>query len=443
MNKAIVTWDNLTSSDETYCDRVRDITKFYGHVPAGYRKLTTKNLTESLVMLQKQKVRWAFVHAMGHWVSNHPLYERLIVQCEQEQIPLMAHIIFRPGSYPNIDEQFFLLDLQVWADVGSPQLEQQSGPCTLDTVTIQRSEENHHDDYTPYWIKPSTGQQQFKSYAKLFGMELIKRLMESGYTVSNFDQHARTFKTYLYPNSNQSELSKFFKDGTVAWDLPPEFANIVTNELSTLDQTVYLLNSEFVYYPPKPYGPVDHLIGVAAGFKSVLLLHILGFSDHATVSYIDISEPALEYQRYLIDEWNGDLGFYGEVSERFQRKNPHYRYAWKSWNKWDDEIDALLAGPNISKQEFQKLWQRYLRLNHRFYPIDLIQEYHKLFDVATSVEARKTYIWLSNALNMQWLIFLHGKDIGQEITDYIKQKLNESQVDYCLESLGYFSYAKS
>ena len=441
MNKAIVIWDNLTSTDEAYCNRVRDITKFYSHTPSGYRLLTTKNLTETLVELHKQNVQWVFVNAMGHWISDPTLYDRLINECQQQHVPLMAHIMYRPNSYPNIDEQFFLLDLTAWGKIGCPALENQPSQCNFETVGIERSVENYHDDYTPHWIKPTTSRQHVESYALLFGMELIRQLMESGHKVLNFDQNTRNYKTHLYPNTNQ--VSQFFSDGSVTWDMPPVFTEIVTNELATLDKTVYLLNSESVYYPPMPYGPVDHLIGVAAGFKSVLLLNVLGFSDTATVSCIDISGPALEYQQYLINEWDGDLDLYEEVSKQFQNKNPEYRYACKSWNGWENEISSLLKDSNLSKEDFKSLWQRYLTLTHRFYKLDLINEYQKLIDIVTSVPANKTYVWLSNALDMQWLIFLHGKNVGFEITEYIKQQLNDSKLDYCLESSGRFSYAKS
>lgn len=433
----------MQSQDHEYCQRIKDITLFYNYDVENFTKLVTSNLHTTLLDLYNKNYKWIFVNAMGHWVSDKTLYDKMIADCEKNCVPLMAHILLRPDSYPNIDEQFFLLDLQTWAAIGFPQLEEVLGHYTFTTLSVNRSDENYHDDYTPYWIRPSKQLKEYKSYAKLFGMELIRKLMENNYSVQNFNQSIRNSKIHLYPNSNINQLKQFFIDGTSTWSHTPEFAKIVSNELATLEKTVYLLNSESIYCPPKQFGPIDHFIGVAAGFKSVLLLNLLGFAETATVSYIDISMPALKYQQYLLDTWDGNLDNYYSISNKYKELNSDCRYAWRAHNSWSNEIEVFLLEANLSKQQFQQLWQKYINLNHKFYQINLLNDYNKLIDLAAERPYDKTYIWISNALDMQWLVFLKGKDLGREIEKNIVQQLDTIKLNYCLESSGYFWYAKS
>lgn len=442
MNKAIVIWDNLISQNEEFCNRIKDIDSFYNYDIPEYTKIKTKNLSQTLEDLHKQNYKWAFVHALGHYVSDHSIYDNLIHRCETYNVPLMAHILFRPDSYPNIDEQFLLLNLQVWADLDYPKLEEQPGEYRFETQQVVGSEENIHDDYTPLWIKALDNKKSYYSYARLFGMQLVQTMLENNYVIHNFDQQTRNSKTYLYPNSNYQQLNDFFQTGNLTWQHTPEFARIVTDELETLEKSIYILNSESVYQLADPYGPIDHLVGVASGFKSVFLLNNLGFSKHTVVSYVDISEPALNYQRFLIDHWDGNFSNMFDVVEQFRQQNYSKNYTYKIWGIWDEEIDKMLDNASLSRSQFAELWQQYKNLDHRFYHANLLHDYVRLVDIVQKEQLKNNYIWVSNAFEMQWLVFLHGS-VKHRIEKDLVQRLNDADINYCLESSGYFWYSET
>jgi hypothetical protein len=163
------------------------------------------------------------------------------------------------------------------------------------------------------------------------------------------------------------------------------------------------------------------------------------FTDTATVSYIDISPAGLDYQRYLVESWDGDLDNYEQTSTQFQLQHPEYRYAWRSWNSWDSEVETFLSEANISRTEFKALWQRYLKLHHDYVQLDLLTEGDKLVELASKASSQ-TYLWLSNAFQMQWTIFRYGRTATEEKLNAIKSALHGN---YVVESSGLLWYSKS
>lgn len=443
MKNALVLYNHIPNLLQSYQERVSDITDFYmSHTIKNFDFFETSTLTLELTKLAEQGYQYAIINAYGHCVQQ-AIYDDLITDCFENDTPLMCHIMAKPFIAPYFDSQLVVIDLQIWQDVGAPPFEAVDKNSVFESVDFERSEENFHDDYTPYWIKPTTDRKKYLGHGRPFGSMVTQAFLEAGHSISNFSKRYRDVKFNLYADQNVAELTTLFSTGEyISKRSMPVAIEQILKEKATLDTTIYVLNTEDIYYhTPRLIAPVEHYVGVAGGFKGVLLLDRLKFTEKTVVTYIDISQPALDYQKYLIDHWDGNLGKYDSVVYQYQQDHHQHRCIWRSWNTWQEEIDSFLHQAGISRVEFIQLWQKYQQLTHNFMKIDLLDplNQNQLVDHIKLVNGASTYIWVSNAFHMQWTRLLLGKQHTQtcfsNFYNLIKQ-IPKNQ--YIIESSGYF-----
>mgnify|MGYP003339641805 CR=1 FL=1 len=203
MNNALVIYDNLNVADVDYKQRVVDITEFFVYSPTGFDLFRTGNLTDTAQGLAQRGYKWMFVNILGHCVDRADIYNEAIAEAEANNYPMMGHLVHYPGAYPTVDSQFFLINLRQWQEVGSPEFEAINDSVRYNTKEVLRSEENFHDDYTPYWIKSGDGQRTYNIYQQLFNQRVVRAFLEAGYTLGNFNQSIRDRKWNLYAKPNQ------------------------------------------------------------------------------------------------------------------------------------------------------------------------------------------------------------------------------------------------
>ena len=315
---ALIIYDTIPVDDD-YKQRVIDITDFFLQYPRDLTVVRTRDLTPTLTDLAAKGYTWTFVSILGHCVDNQQVFADMIADCERTNSPIMGHIVYRPNSYPHIDNQFFVVNLPKWQEVGSPAFESVPSPITFTTRTVTRSAEDFHDDYTPFWVGTTDTTSTYTCWQSEFARLVVQKFLEAGYTIQNIRQDLRNQKWNLYANANRARLEPLFNEGTFNDDLMPQVVERILTERDTLQDTVYILNSEIVYgFTPQRAGPVDHYVGVAGGFKSVLLLKLLGFNADTTVTYADVSPAGLDYQRYLVDTWDGNLDSYADIVKQYR-----------------------------------------------------------------------------------------------------------------------------
>lgn len=356
----------------------------------------------------------------------------------------MCHIMDQ-GNFPYFDPQFFILNLTAWNEVGRPSMELLPGPWKLETTQYLRSKENYHDSYTPHWIGPGSDPVCYRGRYKEFGSIALEKFLSSGHKVINFDYDTRKVKWHLYPNTCMDQLLPLFSNGTITWNENeyPQLYNlvrIIKEEMEVLDQGVYFLNTE----PLLPIQstniifnkPMDHYIGVAAGLKTVLLLNQFGFHDNTKVTYIDISQPALDFQQYLIQHWNGDFEIYPSIVKNFQSTHPGNSWRWRTWNSWDSEIDAMLVEGNITKDEFYILWNTYRSLTHNFVKLSVLDANDQIKLVNLIGYDEQTYLWISNAFDMEYTRLTIGKEPLYKLYRNLVDLIIKDNKDCAIESCG-------
>ena len=311
--------------------------------------------------------------------------------------------------------------MKIWKELNKPKFNTTLLGKKFTSFNIIRSVENFHDDYTPFWVKAELENlKSFNAYHD-FSLDFTKSYLENGYTIGNFTEEMRSKKFNLYAIPNYEKNKKFFDTKKCDEPLPDIFKNIL-NEYENLKKTVYVLNSENMNCNKKFNNPINTYVGVAGGFKHLILLNHLNFTENTNVIFVDISPVALDYQKYLIENWDGNVDDYYNVYTSYEKKFPDYKYAWRSWNSWENEIKLFLEQGKVSKEEFYLIWQKYIKLNHTFIEIDLLKDYKLLVEILKKYNNHNIYMWLSNVYRMQWNIFFKNViNLDQNYNDFLQQ----------------------
>jgi hypothetical protein len=440
MKKVFLTFDNVENKNSVVYDRMVDLNNYYNFPVPGWDFETTTDLNLALNQLADQEYEYVVVSILGNFLRLGSINDDIILDCQTNNTPLSAHLLDRNGYY-NIDPQFFCLNLTIWNQVGRPKFVNATSLTTFTSIAVLRSEENFHDDYTPYWLAPgdqqieyNLGDKEFRSmvYRREFGSVVVQRFLEHGYTVINVNPTIRERKVCLYPNANYNELLALINNPNCELQTIPlqRYQQHIEQLFQEDLYTVYVLNSEDVM--SDTVGAIDHYAGVCGGLKAVAILHKNGFHAGTTVNLFDISEPALDYQRYLVQNWDGDFFTYQTTSEQYQAANKNCKYAWRSWNTWDNEIFKFLKSAGMTRAEFKTVWQDYCQLDISYTPVNLL-------DTAAVTEffgKQRTgnfYVWTSNAYHMEHTVARHGTAWLQDKSQHLRTVLGQLDTTVWLE----------
>ena len=434
MKKVFLKYDNTRNLDPQLHERLTDLDNYYNHFVMCWDFQSTNQLTVTLNQLTDQGVDWVVVSALGNYLRRGSIDDRIINNCIAAGAPMAGHLLDRQGYY-NIDPQFFCLNLIAWNTIGRPAFEGDNNRTTFTSVVVERSVENFHDGYTPYWLRASEGTQEYSVDRMQFGAGVVRAFLENHYTLINVDDEIRKRKMCLYPEHNAVELKQMFTD----LDFEPTapilrvYSEEMRRQFDFENKHVYVLNSEPVIARTTP--PIDSYFGVCGGLKAVAILHKNGFKDTTQVNLFDISPPALEYQQFVVENWDGDFDHYGGVFNRFKDTHPELPYAWRSWNSWEHEIEVFLTSGEITREEFQSTWQRYIKLPITYTLVNLldhasVDEYFGQYQSPGG----NHYVWVSNAYRMEHTMYLYGEKWYEDKINNLKARLKEWPGAVYLES---------
>jgi hypothetical protein len=426
MKKVFLRYDNSQGLDPLVHERLTDLDHYYNHFVTGWDFQDTKNLTGTLNQLVDSGVDWVVVSSLGNYLRRGSIDDRIINNCLTENSPMAGHLLDRQGYY-NIDPQFFCLNLAAWDRVGRPAFEGNNIPTTFTSVAVERSIENFHDGYTPYWLRAGQGQKEYTVDRMQFGAGVVRAFLENCYTLINVDEEIRRRKICLYPEHNAVELKQMFTDLSFEPTAPilRVYSEEMRRQFDFENKHVYVLNSEPVIAKTTPQ--IDSYFGVCGGLKAVAILHKNGFTDTTEVNLFDISPPALEYQQYIVENWDGDFDHYGDVFNRFKDTHPDLPYAWRSWNSWEHEIGVFLTSGEITKEEFKTTWQRYIKLPITYTLVNLLDHssVDGYFGQYKNRDAKNYYVWVSNAYRMEHTMYLYGEKWYDDKINNLKARLTE------------------
>jgi hypothetical protein len=437
MKKVFLCYDNVNVTNADVYQRLNDLDRYYHYQVPTWEFDKTKDLGPKLNELADKGVDFVVVSALGNFLRMGSIDDHVVNTCIESDAPIAGHLIARNGYY-YLDPQFFCLNLKQWDTVGRPGFDEEWTKQKFTSVAVARSEQNFHDDYTPHWIKPTDGTTEYSLGYMPFGAKVLRAFLENGNTCINIDDQIRNRKEYLYPNSYQEELAKLFADITYKPESIPlqRFIKQINRLFEDEQRTVFVLNSEAGWpHGPSTAGIIDQYIGVCGGLKAVGVLSRSGFNETTQVNLIDISAPALAYQQYLVENWDGNWDNYKSQLDEFSRTNPGLTYAWRSWNSWDSEIDAFLESVGLSKETFIDVWNKYRKLKFTYTHINLLDS-NALSSYITNLDGadvKNFYIWVSNAFHMEHTVAKHGTQWLLDKSAFLDQCLKELNATVWLE----------
>jgi hypothetical protein len=186
-------------------------------LPAGIEIKSGVFLPEVLGSALNSGARWAAILGAGSIPSVGYLeaVEKTAASAPAD-IFMFAHLLDRGKRGVGIHEQFFLIDLWKWRGVGSPDFSPRAG-LDVKVMVPSRSPDNVHDDYTPWWVKPS-GEEVWRRPNQL-GWNVIDLALRRGFTVSNVPHDIRDRKQFLYPEKNSDSIALCLHPGARVGEL--------------------------------------------------------------------------------------------------------------------------------------------------------------------------------------------------------------------------------
>jgi hypothetical protein len=179
---------------------------------------------------------------------------------------------------------------------------------------------------------------------------------------------------------------------------------------------------------------MDHYIVVAGGFKPALLAHKFGHHKNTKITVMDISDAGINFQKYMRKNWNGDLTVYPRHILDFGNAYLDYDLAWCSWNSMESEINKFLEEVNLTSSEFQQAWQEYCNIECDYVKTDFLTDPSKLIEAINTGENKNFYIWVSNAFDMTWTVFMLGQKNTMDKFDSLLKHFEESKNNITIEA---------
>ena len=436
---AVVLYDTTKPHCQDIHQNLYDFTRFKLGGQHSYNIIETRDITRTIQKLTESNFSWVVVVAVGNFLDQSAILDT-VQHAVNQQVPLIAHIVDR-GGYYHFHSQWFAMNLAEYKAVGMPSFRETYGtPVELVTVETSRSEQNVHHDYTPIWIAPvATAPVTYISDNEYFGIHVVSKFVQAGHRVVNIPDLVRNKKNFCYPDHNHDEIVKLIADP----EYTPQdeglwwFAKALKDVMGNLMQGYYVLNTEHLM-PTQQLGQFDCFIGVCGGLKPACVAGQDNFVKNSKIYLFDISRAAVEWQQYLLANWDGDFAKFETLFRNFQSQHPTYRPVYFSHASIDDNIDWFLNSAGLTRPTFQAQWQRYQHMDHEFVELDLLQD--------ATVESIKrmagtaqhgSYLWVSNAFRMDYLMFYKTQDWAHDQRNNFVNKLrNQVSTPLILEDCG-------
>lgn len=411
MKKVIIRYNNLSHLDPTYQQSVLDLANFYQQLPYqhNFTVLDSTDLDQTFANLPAD-TDWVVVVAAGHTTQDRNLYYEVVNQGILHQSPLVCHIMNFDDQYPHLHPQLFAVNFQTWRAMGSPHWAHQHRPYDFVSAEYTASPETFHDGYTPHWLKPTGTTRQYTGAFLQQGAAVIRACLEHGHSIHNIPQELRDRKHHLYPDQDSEAFGRFLSGQPYTGDHPAQkyYVGLIDHLAEQVQRQYYVLNTEPLTQIPAGT-TINHYAGVASGLKLFCTMVRNGFDTTTAVTVFDFSDVALKFQKFLIDNWTGNLDNYEVICRQFEVQNPGH-YPCLPSGAWSDTYDHILKELALTADEFREHWARYSHLNHRFERINLYDIHDQAAVLTICANYRQSYIWVSNAFWMEYSLIQLGRD---------------------------------
>lgn len=441
MKKVFLQYNQLSHLPQEYQQRMWDIADFHQQLPYDHDFIVrrTDDLDQAFSELGDINPDWVVVVSLGHCSQNRGLYDECIESAIDLNVPLLCHIMNFPNQYPHLHPQLFVVNYTVWKKCGSPSWNYSGEAMSFKARSFVASEQTFHDNYTPYRISPMEGQQDYNVTEMQIGAQVIRALFEQNHTVHNILDPQRATKFHLYPDQDWEKFNDFLNgsDYTGTNSAQEHYCSLMTHLNRQVRKQYYVLNTEALT-DANADTEIDHYAGVASGLKLFCTAVKNGFNDSTRITFFDFSPVALQFQRAMIKNWDGDLDTYQAHCKKFERATPGH-YPCLPSGAWEDTYKHILKELDLDKEAFQLQWLLFSLLDHKFELIDLYnyQDQAKLVELCKG--HKQTYLWISNAFYMEYSLVKLGKSELKAIKTNLCDTIIKSGANIILDSNDFWS----
>ncbi len=453
---AVGLYNQLGNYSQKFQERMQEITD-YGLITESRQywvqsqtrvqyqhKIFSSSIDDIITQAAAFEVDYVYIVALGHRSTVIDHLSAAVACLENTNHAALAHIL---QDDPDQDSQFYslhhqcvLIDLNKWQQAGRPQWGENTRVVDYSLPTINRSQENFHDKYTPYWIAPSSDSAKQYSGVLREGWQLIKGIIESGQSIGNFPQEVRNLKMHLYPEFG-GPFERIIVDGID--DIPTNFNQrryLQATSFKSAQRTVFVYNTDPMHNKVNmTYDKstrLDNVYAVAAGFRPLQLLNACQYHSGTRVVYFDYSQSALNFKKWLWKNWDGRdynaaIGFYKT------QVDPQFSPIWFVGKNYDSQWKEVLDYFG-GEDAWLELWQAYRKLEHEFIHCSLFDDYTSLTNDMKQ-HLGNNLVWFSNSFHTEAALRHYS---GNKLKEMYNQCLanfakNNTSIQICgTDSLG-------
>jgi hypothetical protein len=404
----------------------------------GFKTTFSNNLESSI---KSSQFDYVLVISLGNHFGNISIVQNMVNFAINEKTPLVAHLLHQEGCF-HFHPQWFLINTSVYKKLRCPVIRPDHITKRSLLMDPIRSKENFHDNYTPHWIAPSKSYTAKTVPGHFFGTYFLDSLLTAGYTIKNIPQLIRYQKSYSYPNENWEELVKCLENKS------HEPTNHNVEEFIKKIRGSYLeVYSDLGYYPinTEDIFPVNYkdknlkqfkynvFTGVCGGIKPALISGSEDFEPNTQVILFDASQAAIDWQKYLIENWDGVFENLESVYQNFKDQNNHFTSIIDPYANILDKLKYRLDTAKIDNTELKRRWDKFKTYPKSFCKIDLLDN-ESLSSLLKQLDnpGANSYFWMSNSLHMDWQMFYlgakHMEVKLQEVLDLIGRQTTSKMV---------------
>lgn len=374
-------------------DLRKSLEVFYYRIPcvsnASYPMLWDRNIDHLLNRAaDHSEIEWLCVTAVGTlFPGQDQILDAVTREIESLSEPalIVGHIIEKPGKFPGVHEQMFLIHLPTFRKLNRPAF----GGFEVGTRFLK----NFVYDSI---LRAAEGSSKQKIWS--CGWGLVHASLEAGLSVFEMSQDLRRQKVYAYPDDQIEKLNRnlelFYQMEDLdnpaqrrmlgylfnkRFGLNPKYSGSAVNLLPRLP-TVFMFNTEELLpkenHFRKSAAPLDFYFGPCAGFLELAALHAHGFNPSARVVYYDYNPASLMAKRRMLNEWDGDIATLQTTVQRIAADDPERHY---HVGVFDLEIGKLMKVFG-SPEALARAWSQLRELKKDFVELNLLTGHRALFE---------------------------------------------------------------
>lgn len=377
---------------------------------------------------------WVVVVAAGHCTQDRNLYDKLIIEAMKASSPLIGHILNFKDQYPHLHPQIFAFNYQEWTKAGYPLWEYSGETETFVANEIRASEETFHDEYTPYWIESSGSAKEYNVKEMQVGAEAIREFIEMGHRIVNVPEHIRKNKFHLYPDQQWQAFNKFLHCQKYTGSVYEQkrYSELINHLDNQVQRQYYVLNTEPLQRPTVDK-TINHYIGVAAGLKLVATAIKNGLNEETSMTHFDFSNCALDFQKFIHANWNGNIATYEAICNEFKLQYPT-SFICEPRGTYKENLEYLFDQVGCTAEEFETHWQQYKKIKIGLKQLNLYdsRDQFQLADLCSGFDTN--YLWISNAFWMEYSLVKFGKEKLKHFRDQLFHELENTNCKIYLDT---------